>query len=167
MISLKNIVLENQYNIQPTDRIIMARKDILPLKFPVVQNNWYAGKPNGLWYAIGTEWLDWIESEMPHWKGNVLYKIEINPQSMCMIKTKEQFLNFNKKYSESRKYGVSVSDKHKDINWGRVAEDYSGIEIAPYRSEFRHKYLWYYGWDVASGCIWKRDGVKNINKIKG
>ena len=25
--------------------------------------------------------------------------------------------------------------------------------------------LWYSGWDVASGCIWKSDAIKNIKKI--
>jgi len=51
------------------------------------------------------------------------------------------------------------------IDWGRVAEDYSGIEIAPYLYEARMKHMWYYGWDVASGCIWGKGVVKNITKI--
>jgi len=145
--------------IQPNDRIIMAKKDILPLKFPVEQeeNHNVIDKPSGLWYAVGTEWIEWIESEMPHWMGKTFYKIEIS-NKVLKIDTAKKFEELMKKYGEVRRIpGLKYSRKHNlYINWKKVAEDYSGIEIAPYRWHYRHEYMWYYGWDVASGCIWKK-----------
>lgn len=45
-----------------------------------------------------------------------------------------------------------------------VAKDYDGIEIAPYQESLRYDLEWYYGWDVASGCIWNFEGIR-LNKI--
>jgi len=38
-----------------------------------------------------------------------------------------------------------------------VSKEYDGIEIAPYQWDARLSLIWYYGWDVASGCIWNLD----------
>ncbi len=62
--------------------------------------------------------------------------------------------------------GDFMSEKYNDINWIEVANNYSGIEIAPCQFNCRRKYFWYYAWDVASGCIWKEDAVKNIKRVK-
>jgi hypothetical protein len=51
------------------------------------------------------------------------------------------------------------------INWPKVAQDYSGIEICPYQWKFRLNYMWYYGWDVASGCIWNQNALNSTNVI--
>ena len=51
------------------------------------------------------------------------------------------------------------------IDWIKVSKQYSGIEINPYQHSNRYTSMWYYGWDVASGCIWKNDLIKNITKI--
>jgi hypothetical protein len=154
--------------IQPNDRIIMAKKDILPLKFPVEQdkNTSTMGKPSGLWYAVGTEWIEWIESEMPHWLGKVFYKIEIS-NKVLRIDTMPKFEMLMKNYGEANKTtGFKYSPKHNlYINWEKVAKDYSGVEIAPYQWHYRHEYMWYYGWDVASGCIWDKSGISSIKRI--
>jgi len=54
----------------------------------------------------------------------------------------------------------------KMIDWPRVAEHYAGIEICPYLSSKRmdDDAFWYYGWDVASGCIWSPKGIKELVK---
>ena len=49
------------------------------------------------------------------------------------------------------------------IDWRKVAKKYDGIEINPMIYELRMMALsWYYGWDVASGCIWKPRKAKLI-----
>jgi hypothetical protein len=40
------------------------------------------------------------------------------------------------------------------MDWPRLAGQYDGLIIAPYMWSCRLDYLWYYGWDCASGCIW-------------
>ena len=144
----------------------MAKKDILPTKFPVEQEEYMneVGKPSGLWYGIGTDWLDWVKSEMPHWKGRYFYKVYIT-NKVLRISNKEQFIKFINKYKiVDRTFPNKI--KLIDIDWKKVARYHSGIEISPYLYEFRFKFLWYYSWDVASGCIWKRDGLAQIRRIR-
>ena len=52
----------------------------------------------------------------------------------------------------------------KMIDWPRVASDYAGIEICPYLSSKRmdEDSFWYYGWDVASGCVWDSKGITDL-----
>ena len=39
--------------------------------------------------------------------------------------------------------------------WDTLIGQYDGIEICPYLQQFRmSNSMWYYTWDVASGCIW-------------
>lgn len=139
----------------------MTKKDILPLRFPVPQPIEPYHKPKGLWYAIGTEWIDWVKNEMPHWEGDYLYKIEVNPSKILFIKNKEELLSFSSRYSVINQ----DSDLMGAIDWKSVAEKYSGIEISPYQFNLKYNITWYYTWDVASGCIWKQDGIKNIKRI--
>lgn len=150
--------------IKPDDRIIMATKDLSQLNFPVKRGGFYIYKPKGLWYAIGTEWLDWVESEMPDWAGDKFYKIEIT-NKVLQIDDKEKFVEFNKRYVEGNEEVSPRRRREGAPNWPLLAMHYSGVEIAPYQYEFRYSHMWYYGWDVASGCIWDKSGIKSINRI--
>lgn len=62
------------------------------------------------------------------------------------------------------------------MDWGKVAQEYSGIEICPYfeqnnlnilKDGYRVNLNWYNRWDVASGCIWEPSKAivdyKNVN----
>ncbi len=156
--------------IKPADKIIMAKKDILPLRFPVEQTNFRSvyGKPKGLWYAAGKEWIEWVEREMPHWMGDRFYKI--TPSSKVLkINTLAKFQAFVQAYGEMKPSMFQGQEPQPQfdqyIDWRRVAKDYPGIEIAPYRQDCRLEYAWYYGWDVASGCIWDKSGIKSIERI--
>ncbi len=151
--------------IKPDDRIIMVKKPLMKLNFPVAQPNPYedgVGKPEGLWYAVGTVWIDWVESEMPHWMGDKFYKIEITNRVLKLDK-KIKFEPFVKQYGRPDKF--SVNPKYVHIDWQAVAKDYAGIEIAPYQWDFRFEYMWYYPWDVASGCIWDKAGITNLKRL--
>ena len=76
---------------------------------------------------------------------------------MLMIHTLEDLYSFTKKYGGSD--GL--------INWQVVANEYGGIEISPYMWPARNdrRTWWYYSWDVASGCIWNKEVITNIEKI--
>jgi hypothetical protein len=79
---------------------------------------------------------------------------------MIIIRNYDELVAFEEKYGiedQPRRYMV--------INWGKVAVDYDGIEIAPYIFKARNKHMWYYGWDIASGCIWANGAIQNIEKL--
>ena len=50
----------------------------------------------------------------------------------------------------------------RSIDWVKVRKLYDGVEIAPYQYKRRlhPNFSWYYGWDCASGVIWRpKDAV--------
>jgi hypothetical protein len=140
-------------------RIIMSPEDSINFRETTKQEKSY--KPRGLWYGIGPSWVNWVRNEMPQWEVENVFKIDIDESRMKIIRNYEQLLAFEKEYLVIPKeyYGF------KTIDWVRVAEDYSGIEIAPYLYEARMNHMWYYGWDVASGCIWGSGVIKNIKRL--
>ena len=128
-------------------------------------------KPKGLWYGCGSEWLDWLRVEMPHWMNGNIFRLHIDFGSMLTLKTSEEILEFTKEYSpknspEDRKSYDGWAGSWV-IDWPRVAMHYSGIEICPYQFSLRMSEVsrWYYGWDVASGCIWGSGALQGAEKI--
>jgi hypothetical protein len=112
-------------------------------------------KPKGLWYSCNGEWEKWVKSEEPEWWGKYHYTIELNLDNIRIITNFDELKKFTEEFS---------SDNGRNINWRRVALQYSGIEISPVigKARLNMEYPWYYGWDVASGCIWKKDAIKNV-----
>ena len=47
---------------------------------------------------------------------------------------------------------------HNKVDWEVVSADYDGIYFDDYDSMKEHNFLWY-GWDVASVCIWDKSKV--------
>lgn len=119
-------------------------------------------KPRGTWYARGEDWANWMRSESPDWfeSYNHAYWLDLNYSKILRINTKEKFLDFEKTYLEQDNSYYS----RPMINWARVTKDYHGIEIIPYFWQFRNK-DWYYPWDIASGCIWNSDAIKQYVEI--
>ena len=117
-------------------------------------------KPKGLWYSCGSEWDDWCRYEMPQWiTGSPhVYRIEVNLSRMLVIRSDADFRDFDARYRVFQR-GMSL------IDWSAVARDYDGIEICPYQSKFRMSSDWYYGWDVASGCIWGSGAFKSVEPV--
>ncbi len=107
-------------------------------------------KPRGLWYGIGESWLDWLDSEQANWYGPYTYVLDIpRGAEILSLRTADAVVAFE------QKFGVALGrTTTRSIDWRRVAKDYCGVEIAPYQHSLRYGPLWYYGWDVASGCIW-------------
>ncbi len=100
-------------------------------------------KPNGLWYQVDGDWEQWCkENDFDNDKLNCKQTLELEAYGILDVKDIDAFHN---------EYTVGFTGM---INWKRVASAYSGIQIAPYSWKHRLKYMWYYGWDVASGCIW-------------
>ena len=145
------------YQIKDADRLITSKDEKISFRDspPQVEGR----KPKGLWYSCGSEWIDWLETEMPQWTGKHFFSLEIHEDKMLMINTDEKFELFQKEYGVAGEFDRRSIE---GIDWSRVGAEYSGIEICPRMGDTSG---WYYGWDVASGCVWKRDAVKDVKRI--
>ena len=119
-------------------------------------------KPNGLWYCVGFGWLDFTTSDFKTFYtiGNRVHAFDISLDGLNVLK----ITNYKDLVSFEKIYLVPDEQRYMNkysIDWAKVAENYDGIEIAPYIYEARHEHPWYYGWDVASGCIWNTTNLKS------
>ena len=123
-------------------------------------------KPEGLWYAIGGSWLEWCIGEDFGGTGKYVYEVKLNPKAnILFLSTPDDVFSFSEKYRRTDSYFAKFPSIH--IDWQRVLEDYDGIEVNPYFYELRltHNLIWYYGWDVPSGCFWKANAKKKITLL--
>jgi len=127
-------------------------------------------KPNGLWYECqdgsATSWESFCSNEMSSgYKYDSTYNVVLNDYEILFIPDEHHFEKFYKMYSVNHSSDPDGSKGFdKMIDWAKVAEHYAGIEICPYRSDKRmdDESFWYYGWDVASGCVWSPKGIKEL-----
>jgi hypothetical protein len=150
--------LDIRLKITPDMHIHMSKKPIHKL-----EKRLYAqisgDKPHGLWYGFGDEWIDWTETAGPERKGEYIYEVDIDSSNILQIKDYPEIARFTKEYGSSKQI---IPGKIFSIDWSRIEYKYDGIEINPYLYHARldDKFLWYYSWDVASGCIWNLEKVK-------
>lgn len=154
-------ITEEAYELLKTkykdSRVIMSKEEQISFKESPNQKN--GRKPKGLWYGIGSSWIDWIRENQPRWEQDYIHIVKINETNMKVIKYYEQLIEFHNEYHVSDEYGTNM------IDWNRVAQKYSGIEIAPFIRKYNPNIEWYYTWDVASGCIWNSNALIHITKI--
>lgn len=124
-------------------------------------------KPKGLWWAVGDAWIEWCRGE--RFRTDTLrrtFKLDIDDSKLLVIGRDMSLDEFDREFSYAmdfeRRSGISA---HYAINWPKVAETWSGIEIPVYSWAHRHELMWYYGWDVPSGCIWKQDALRGIERV--
>jgi hypothetical protein len=120
-------------------------------------------KPNGLWYeCLDGSTIDWIEFCTVGGMGGAgrydsSYDVILNDYEILFITDKNDFKKFEKMYGVQNARG-----RIDTIDWPKVTSHYDGIEICPYRRDMRMDSDWYYGWDVASGCVWNASGIKEL-----
>lgn len=121
-------------------------------------------KPKGLWYAIGGSWKRWSKREGYDGTTDNRFLIDIDESRILRMSNLKQLISFTKKYAASI---PEIGESASMIDWDKVSKDYAGIEINPYvhAARLNMKTMWYYGWDVASGCIWDLSIIKNYKKI--
>ena len=150
-------------------RIIMSKSD--NIEFKPTPNQEISFKPKGLWYGIGDSWISWVKSEMPDWENDNVFMIEINENLILRITNYNELVEFEDKYSTKNldvnggKSALRARLDYKQIDWSKVAKDFAGIEIAPYIYKARYEHMWYYGWDIASGCIWGEGVITKVTKL--
>lgn len=152
-------------NIKRTHITIKRVKEIRPETRP--QKIDY--KPNGFWYGVDGDWERWCKGEdwgLAKDKDNFEYEMTLGRENLLVLTTVAEIDSFHEEYRAELCPGV-----HDYIDWRLVAGKYDGIEIAPYQWDRRMSgpaHRWYYGWDCASGCIWRPQGVtvKLVGKVK-
>ena len=129
-------------------------------------------KPNGLWYECqdgsAMSWKDFCETGLSDgyskYDGRFNVILADDGYHMLNIQDVHSFDKFSEMYGVP--HPVFPDDPEENmIDWPRVAKDYAGIEICPYLYS-RRDTMWYYGWDVASGCIWDPSGIKELVEVK-
>ena len=131
-------------------------------------------KPNGLWYECqdgsSQNWKDFCDTgglSGGSKKYDRSYNVVLNDYNILFIPDEHYFEKFYKMYSVNHPADPDGSKGFdKVIDWPKVANHYAGIEICPYLDSKRHDddSFWYYGWDVASGCIWGDEGIKELTR---
>lgn len=146
-------------------RIHMSNDIISEIDCSKYINNQNLDKPTGFWYSMGTEWLKWVQLEMPDWEKQYLYDLRLDENKILKITNLDELKQFNKTYKSEHK----TFDRYYSINWDLVADKYFGIEFQNYRaikSEYDDWYdLWFHMIDVSSGCIWNNEAVKSLTLI--
>lgn len=135
-------------------------------RFLKPRQNRFEFKPEGLWYAIGSSWFEWCIGENFGGTGKYVYEVELDPRAnILFLSNPDDVFSFSEKYKRSDGFYAKFDSIY--VNWQRVMEDYDGVEVNPYLYELRLSYnlMWYYGWDVPSGCIWKASAKKKIIRL--
>ena len=176
----RGYIKEGSEGSSPLDLEIKPEQKILALSepwkgFPSGIKQEKGFKPDGVWYGCGDEWLKWMAHHHPDWldRVNCVYELEIYDAFMKVITNAEQFKSFENEfwamapYQERSAHGGPIDGIYQMIDWSLLAGiDWDGIEICPYLWEFRMSTSrWYYGWDVASGCIWDSEALVGEPKL--
>lgn len=127
-------------------------------------------KPRGFWVSVQGEddWPTWCRAEGFGIEGlAVEHEVTLTPDANVLLLSSADMLDaFTKTYgSATFKSYAGYSWTDVAIDWHRVATEYDGLIIAPYQWERRMGLDWYYGWDVASGCIWNAAAIAAVNPL--
>jgi len=121
-------------------------------------------KPDGIWYACGTDWLDFLEMEMggPSKEEYQVWALKIDMTKIKALTTPKEISHFSWKYRNIDRF--LANSKDKVVDWTAASKDFAGIECCPYPvGDFRLEIenIWYTAFDVPSGCIWDPAAITN------
>lgn len=125
------------------------------------------GKPRGLWYGVGSAWLDWCRAEgMDGWIGRYTYALELR-DTVLRLTGAEAVDAFAAEFCVTPPWAHGLRARMW-IDWRAVAGRHDGVEIAPYLWSLRldPAFSWYYGWDCASGCVWRARAVAGFRRVR-
>ena len=136
----------------------------IPLKFNRRRKYEASGsyKPNGFWVSVrgDDDWEWWCRSEDFHIDSlQCTHTVVLRPDAnILFISTQCGMEDFQ------HRYAVNIRSLFA-IAWEQVRKKYDGLIISPYRWSYRLNpdFMWYYGWDCASGCIWNLDAVESVS----
>lgn len=132
-------------------------------------------KPRGFWFAQGDEWLQHMKKTNFRINNyNYLYELELNHDELLFIHNLKDLYYFTKQFCASKS-----KEECWYLDWDLVVKTTkaSGVLISPnlkailkkYKKESFSEYFkgmdWYLTWDIASGAIWNKKGVKSIKLV--
>lgn len=125
-------------------------------------------KPRGLWLSVDgrQSWDEWCQSE--DWGIDWLahrHSVSLKKNNRVLfLRTPEAIREFTDQYWHDDPLRRTYAHHRWEIDWPRVAQESSGIVIAPYQWSCRleSEFSWYYGWDCASGCIWDLNDIEEF-----
>ena len=116
-----------------------------------------AGKPGGVWYAVGGSWIRFCAAEMASWLADSPY--------VCALVVDRSLLKVLDSDVRTRVFIDTYGAGEGAINWPAFcAIGYTGVEINPYSMTFRYE-NWYYAWDVESGVVWEPSALVSCCRI--
>lgn len=123
-------------------------------------------KPKGLWISDDGAWKEWCQDESFNLEC-LAFEADIILKPDAKILTLSSVIDLDAFHDKYKAPILDIPGMKKifGIKWNEVAKDYQGIVIAPYIWERRlegEAHTWYYGWDVASGCIWDKDAIQAV-----
>lgn len=128
------------------------------------------GKPGGFWYSAPTYskdgWEHWCAGEDFN-MGQYKSLVEINLDRILKIRTPGELDVLTKSY-RCPEPALPGSELVTDLDWHRLAEQWAGIEIAPYQwcRRIDDHTMWYYGWDCSSGVVWDLSAVLSTRPVE-
>jgi hypothetical protein len=117
-------------------------------------------KPMGFWWGVDGDWERWCRAEEWGLHGEMFeHELILGDEKLLLLKTVADIDCFHVNYGARILPGLHLGY----INWAKVAQNFDGIEIAPYQWDRRSTgiaHSWYYSWDCACGCLWRPRGAK-------
>ena len=170
MIKLKSLLTEMPIHklvygqIGATDRIIMSAEPTITPR-DTMQPIKAAWKPRGLWYAIGTEWIDWTRDNMPEWETDYAHRALVDTSKILRLGHDMTIQEFEHRFGAEYQT-IETAPVCLAIHWWKVkaykGAKYAGIEVV-------HPWggigSWLRTWDISSGCIWNPAAIKSIETI--
>lgn len=127
-----------------------------------------AAKPIGLWVSVAgpMDWESWCRSEDFALQDlAVASEVILKPRAKIWhLRTAADIDIATATYSAPLYPGARPG---LALDWRRIAERWDGMIIAPYQWSRRldGSCSWYYGWDCASGCIWRPRAIADIRLL--
>lgn len=123
-------------------------------------------KPVGFWLSIDGDWERWDREEGMGWTDGGSIEFDVDIDKCLLIDTVDALDLFHEEYIKPNTQPLDIGrDNFYRPNWTPLTEQHAGIIIAPYQWGRRLMHPgsvsdWYYGWDVASACIWDLSVVR-------
>ena len=128
---------------------------ILDRSHPYSDGNGGTFKPNGLWLSDETAWEEWCRGEefaLERLQHKTL--IQLNMDRILLLDTHGKLAQFSADFKVQDIYpGIGR------INWKLLLNHFDGVAIVPYSVPARNAFLWYYGWDCSSACVWNLEAI--------
>jgi hypothetical protein len=126
-------------------------------------------KPKGLWLSddAAEESWPWFCSQDGWPLGRYRFEVTVSDDAnILVLDTVDKLLAFSELYNGAEPFpGQPDTGIRSVIDWPQVAEDFQGILISPYQWDLRYdpRTQFYYGWDVASACVWDASAIARVS----